>query len=139
MRVLGLSVGGEALDRRGGEARGGGLLPHVLGGVGEAGRAVHAMEARELAHGLEGRHAVDLGVDRGGDGVGPEGNRPLLGRAADRADEPGKRRGGPGALPSRANIRAYCATVNGTSATVLSQAIASLPPASDMSTKPIVN
>ena len=40
------SVGGEMLDRRGGKARGGGLLPHVLGGVGEAGRAVHPVEAR---------------------------------------------------------------------------------------------
>ena len=77
--VLRLSVRGEALDRRGGQARGGGLLPHVLGGFGEAGRAVHPMEARELAHGFECRHAVDLGVDRRGDGVGPEGNRALLG------------------------------------------------------------
>ena len=75
VRVPRLAVGGEVLDRRVGEPRREQLLLHVLRRGGEARRAVDAVEARELAHRLERRVAVDLGVDRGRDLVGPERDR----------------------------------------------------------------
>jgi hypothetical protein len=47
---------------------------------------------------------------------------------------------GEGLVPSRSpTALPYCVTVKGTTAPVFSQAIASFPPLSDMSTKPIEN
>ena len=79
MRVLRLAVGREALDRGVGEAGGDGLALHQLRGRGETGRALDAVEPAELADRLERGDAVDLGVDRRGNGVGPEGDRAVLG------------------------------------------------------------
>ena len=62
------------LDRRGRRAEPGPpqLLKEHLRRGRETRRALDAMEPRDLADGFERRLAVDLGVDRGGDGVGPE-------------------------------------------------------------------
>ncbi len=76
------------LDGRVGEPGREQLLLHVLRRGGESGRAVDAVEARELADRLERRVAVDLGMDRGRDLVGPERDRArrLLGEGDGRAE-----------------------------------------------------
>ena len=95
-------------------------------------RAVDAVEAPELPDRLERRDAVDLGVDRRRDRVRPERDGPVLGDQG-----PGGERGESG-WRRRSRWR-YLATVNGTTPPVFSQTMASLPPASFMSTNAIVN
>ena len=99
------------------------------------------METAELADGLESRDAVDLGMDRRRNGVGPEGNRAVLGEERSGGQE--RKNVGEGLSPSPYAAKSqglpYWPIVNGTTAAVFSHPIASLPPESDMSTKPIVN
>lgn len=97
VRVLRLAVGGEALDRGVREAGVGGLLFHPLCGGCETGRALHAVIAPELAHGLEGGDTVHLGVDRGGHGVGEERDGAVLGEQGARRR---KKKEGEGPRPS---------------------------------------
>ncbi len=80
MRVFRRAVGGKALDRGVGQPGGDRLALHELGRGGKTGGALHAMEARELAHRLERGDAVHLGVDGRRNVVRPEGDGAILGR-----------------------------------------------------------
>lgn len=100
------------------------------------------MEPRKFSYGFERCDRVDLRVDRAGDGVGPEGDRAVIaGRDAGRQEKSRRRE----EIPRRCAPRddkgfgLYGSTLNGTTAPVFSQTIASLPPCSVMSTKAIVN
>ena len=95
---------------------------------GEAGGALDAVEPRELADRLERRDAVHLRADGRGGRVGPERDRTIL--AVGGGGEKNRR---------RAEDPFYETTLNGTTAPVFSQTIASLPPWSVTSTNAIVN
>ena len=86
MGVLRAAVGREALDPCIGEAGGQQPLADAIGGGPEGGGALHAMEARQLADGLQRGQAVDVRLDGLRHRVGPERDAPALFGAADRGE-----------------------------------------------------
>jgi hypothetical protein len=104
----------------------------MLGGGGEARRALDAVKSRNLTDRLEGRLTVDPRVNRSGNRVRPEGNRALLSRG-DRGDrwdgdeERDRDSLGRGCV-FRVSGSGYETTLNGTTAPVFSQTIPIWPP-----------
>jgi hypothetical protein len=84
VRIAGLAVGGQVLDRRVGQSARRQLADQPLGRGAEARRALHPVVAAERADRTKHVRAVDVLLDRRRHGIGPERDPSSLGRGARR-------------------------------------------------------